>query len=92
MKMQKERVSLLVNVVDSRKNSYGYDKVWGVVEPAWHDNCIENATISEKDDTSVKNACIDIGPTSVNELIVWANNMPFLATLYIYDKNPMSRE
>ena len=83
---------MLVNIIDSRKNKYGYDYVWGVVEPAWHDNSIDCATITEKDDVSVANSCIDTGPTTVNELIVWANSMSFMATLYIYDKDPMSRK
>ena len=78
---------MIYNIVDSRKNSYAWGKVWGVVEPTAHDNSIEGATQAQRDEGAPW--CESFGPATLNEVLRWAARISHAMTLYVYDQDPM---
>ena len=79
---------MIWNIVDSRKRShYQWAKVWGVVEPTWHDNVVKGATQAPHDPKAP--SCEDTGPMELAEILRWAMAFPHAMTLYLYDEDPM---
>ena len=79
----------LHNIVDRRKGSkYQFARIWGVVEPTWHDNSIKGSSQSPHD--AAAPSCMDAGPDTFARILEWASSYPHAMTLYVYDSDPMA--
>lgn len=81
---------MITNIVDVRKNSYKFKKVWGVVEPTCNDNSCKDADMSVIDVTRL--GFIEWTKTEMlfSDLIEWANKFKGENTLYVYETDPMA--
>lgn len=74
---------MIANVIDNRKSQYRWNRVIAIAEPAWHDNKCPDADQADKaaDELDYE----ERAEFSVNEAIKWANELPYLVTLYLHD-------
>jgi hypothetical protein len=74
---------MIANVIDNRKSPYRWKRVNAIAEPAWHDNKCRDADQAERALGELDyEERIGI---SVNDAIKWANDLPFMVTLYFND-------
>jgi hypothetical protein len=79
---------VICNIVDHRRGSkYQWAKVWGVVEPTWHDNSVAGRTWAPREDAAP--SCEEAGPMTLADLLEWAMAFPHTMTLFVYDEDPM---
>jgi hypothetical protein len=76
------------NVVDHRANKYKTKNLYIVLEPSAHDNSIPNADQyefpeSSEDAFNVK----EFDNTNMDEVIRFAQTLPFAITMFIYDNS-----
>lgn len=78
---------MIYNIIDRRKRPYRWRFVYAIVEPTWHDNSVKHE--HDQIDASLfrDNECdyderIHI---SLHDAVIWAERLPYAATLYLYD-------
>jgi hypothetical protein len=74
---------MIVNVIDNRQRQYRWKEIRAAVEPAWHDNRCDDSDQAEPRDHEVDYQ--ERNGISVEAAIVWANDLPFTVTLYLFD-------
>ena len=74
---------MILNIVDNRKSQYRWKRIRSVVEPTWHDNKCKDADQAEATQGELDYEERD--NISVDEAIIWANDLGFSVTLYLYD-------
>lgn len=74
----------LVNIVDRRKNTYVWDKITAIFEPACHDNHVkyEQKTLADVEDSW---SYQELAECTLTEAVVCAFGLPGQTTLYLYD-------
>ena len=74
---------MISNIVDQRKQRYRWKRITAIVEPTFHDNCIDDSDQTEPELESI--AYAERAVISLADAIAWASSFPFAATLYLYD-------
>lgn len=76
----------LLNVIDCRKRFHRWRFVDAIIEPTWHDNCVQDADIVEKGaETEGWIGYDERFKISLAEAIKWAQEHPDNVTLFLYD-------
>lgn len=77
---------MIANIIDNRKFSHTWKRIWGVIEPTRADNSIFGADQAPNDANGpwVESK----GPCTMQELIDWAAKREGHITLYIYEYDP----
>lgn len=74
---------MIMNVIDNRRLRYRWKRVNAVSEPTWHDNKCPDADQAHPGlgevDYEERNG------VSVSEAIRWADELPYVVTLYLSD-------
>ncbi|MGH7044993.1 MAG: hypothetical protein ACREE2_01215 [Stellaceae bacterium] len=74
---------MIANVIDNRKSRYRWKRINAIVEPAWHDNKCEDA--DQADPAQGELDYEERNKLPVSEAIQWADELPYLVTLYLND-------
>jgi hypothetical protein len=75
---------MIANINDRRKHPYRWKRITAIVEPTYHDN-----TVADSDQAEVPPPGFfpydQREKTSLADAVLWANELPFEVTLYLYD-------
>jgi hypothetical protein len=74
---------MICNIIDQRNRPYRWRLVNAIVEPAWHDNSLEDSDSAAR--TQAESDYEERKRVSVADAIRWAEALPFPATLFLYD-------
>lgn len=72
---------MVINIIDNRKSRHRWKRVNAIAEPAWHDNKCQDADQAEP--TAGELDYEDQTGISIRDAIKWADDLPYLVTLYL---------
>ena len=77
---------MIANIIDNRKRRYRWKSVQAIIEAAEHDNCCADSDQAEAGDPDNYIVYDERDRISVSEAVVWAEEVNYSVTLYLYDE------